>query len=217
MSFSTPVIFLICVYAILIPLTAIIVFVLWLTGVIEHSPRHLLKPPPPAEYSRIDLRRFAPRHLLPKPPEKPPYVPQMRWHFTDFPDDEDVPHLVELWLALSEEEYKLIRRFELNKEPLEEEAVYDEVAIAAIRRAQAAEIERAGKDTKHIARLKMEHEQQLEYVEKQTFGRTIEYYIQWPYRREFDTRTQARLYWDKLDEKVLPDFKRRLDRYARRG
>ena len=184
---------------------------------LEPEPAYPLNPPPPTEYSRIDLRRFAPYHAIPKEPNKPPYVPEMQWQFTDFPDDEGAENFVELWLALSESEYKLIRTFELNKEPLEDESLYDEDAIAAIQHAQEDELRRAEGDPAQIQRLKMEHKLQMDFVRKQTFGRTIEYYIQWPYRREFKTRRQAVEYMEKLDRKILPDFKRRLERYAQRS
>lgn len=203
------------IYAGLIVVAVAAMVVKWIAQKI-HRPSRSPFTPPQTEFSRVDLRRFAPYHLLPKAPEKPPYVPEMRWHFTDFPDNDD-EHFVELWLALSEAEYKLIRQFDLHKEPLEDEPLYDADAIEGIRNAQQAELARAEGDIKQVQRLKVEHQLQIEFIRKQTFGRTIEYFIQWPYRREFNTRREARDYWEKLDRKVLPDFKRRLERYAERS
>lgn len=171
-----------------------------------------LAPPPTQVYSSIRLANFVPPHVLPKKPDSMPEVEQMTWEFGDFGDR----HAVELYLALSPREYEIIGEWGLNEDPLEEEPLFDEAAIEKLLKAQQKEVDAARDDKEKTAGLRTEHREQLKIAKEQTWGRTIEYYLQRPYIREFETRGQARQYRDKLEKRILPEFRKKLEEYGNR-
>ena len=171
--------------------------------------RSPLDPPPTQVHSAIKLSDFVADKLAPEAPVSVPPVDEMTWEFGE------PGTVVQLYLALSQEERALIKHWGLDEIPLEEESLFDDEALDKLAQAQQKELLRE-KDEGKLAALRVEHLQQIETAKAQKWGRTIEYYLQWPYTREFETRFQATQYRNRLEQQILPNFRKTLDEYAKR-
>ena len=126
---------------------------------------------PIRKFSNIDLRRFVEHRAIPRVPAGIPDVDETRWHFDKFGDDGR--HTVSLRLVLSEADQNTVNRWGLDEDPIEEEPLFDEEATNEVLAAQEQEMRNAGNDTDKIAGLRVEHEQQLAWMEKQTWSRRL--------------------------------------------
>ena len=120
---------------------------------------------------------------------------------------------VELYLALSYEERAAVIRFGLNEKVLEEEPLFDDDDLERIQRAQEKERRRAP-DARTRAAFDAEHQTQLNQAKRETWGKTIEYYLTYPYTKTLPTPYQATLYRKKLEQKILPDIRNMLKEYV---
>jgi len=172
--------------------------------------------PPIQKFSKIDLSKFIATKVVPRVPKAVPDVPQMSWDLSESFDEED-SHRVVLRLVLSKAEQEIVKKWGLHEDAIETEPLYDQAAVDEVIAAQEGEITSARNDSDKMAALRIEHRHQLEWIKEQEWARTIEYYQQWPYIREFSTRREARAYYDKLDKQILPQLKKRIEEHGNRG
>ncbi len=144
--------------------------------------------------------------MAPRPPEKwPEEIEQMTVNWGE-PEDN---RTVEMYLALSYAERVVIDRRGLNEEVLEEEPLFDDEDLARIERAQQKELRKAP-DARTRAALEAVHQTQLNQAKRETWGKTIEYYMTYPYTKTLPTPYQATLYRKKLETVILPKFRKLL-------
>jgi hypothetical protein len=179
------------------------------SGKSSPAKRSPLDPPPTQIHSKIKLSDFVADKVAPKAPTSVPPVDEMTWEFGE------PGTTVKLYLALSQEERAIIKRWGLDELPLEEEPLFDDTALDKLAEAQQKELLQE-KDEGTLAALRIEHRQQIKTAKAQKWGRTIEYYLQWPYTREFETRFQATQYRNSLERQILPNFRKTLEEYAKR-
>lgn len=160
----------------------------------------------PKQFSSINIYDFVKQKAAPNlPDEWPEEVEHMTIGWGE-PEDNCV---VELYLNFSPDERVVIDRRGLNEEVLEEELLFDDETIERIENAQAKELRKA-KDDRERKALEAVHQTQLNQARRETWGKTIEYYIACPYTKSFPTPYQATLYRKKLETQILPRFRKLL-------
>lgn len=173
----------------------------------------IAKPPmdgSPKPFSKIDIYEFVRQKAVPQPPE---HWPEQIEHMTvDWGEPED-NCTVELYLALSYDERAAIKRHGLNEKVLEEEDLFDDDDLERIERAQEKELRHIS-DPRIAAAYRAEHQSQLAQAKRETWGKTIEYYLTYPYTKTLPTPYQATLYRKKLEKKVLPEIRDMLKEYV---
>ena len=160
-------------------------------------------------HSFVNLADFVRDRMVPEPPDMLPEVDYMQWHFDEPEHEQD--HSVRLYLAFPPEDIALMKRWGLNEESLEQEPMFDDAGIEALKQAQAHELMLAV-DGQHRAALAIEHKQQLQDAREAKIDRTIEDFMAWPYQQTFPTRREATRRREKLNG-MLNGFKKKLEDY----